>query len=105
MRTVVNVVRGKRVPEALNTLNFLPQKATYQVKLAILSAVHNLMDKYQNERFNEEDLVVREIRVDGGTQLKRFQPAPRGRAHRIRKRSSHLTVVVALPGSEPQDDE
>ncbi len=103
MRPVVNVVRGKKVPEALNILNFLPQKATQPVKRTILSAVHNLMDKYQDERFDEEELVISEIRVDEGPMFKRYRPAPRGRAHPILKRASHLTVVIAAPSDE--DDE
>ncbi|MEM6645802.1 MAG: 50S ribosomal protein L22 [Bacteroidota bacterium] len=105
MRTVVNVVRGKNVGEALSILNFLPQQATRQVRLAIESAVHNLMNKYEDERFDEDELVISEIRVDEGPTIKRFQPAPRGRAHRILKRSCHLTVVIAAPGEEDEDDE
>lgn len=97
MRTVVNVVRGKRIPDALNTLNFLPQKVTRTVKLTILSAVHNLMDQHKDDRINEEELVVSEIRVDEGPRFKRFQPVSRGRAHPIHKRTCHLTVVVATP--------
>ena len=97
MRTVVNVVRGKRIPEALNSLNFLPQKVTRTVKLTILSAVHNLIDQHKDDRINEEELVVREIRVDEGPRFKRFQPVSRGRAHPIHKRTCHLTVVVSTP--------
>ena len=99
MRPVVNVVRGKRVPEALNLLNFLPQKVTSTVKLAIMSAVHNLMDQHQDERLDEETLFIREIRVDEGPMFGRFRPAPRGRAMRIQKRTSHLTVVVSQVGA------
>ena len=104
LRTVVNVVRGRRVTDALDTLNFLPQKITRLVKLTILSAVHNLMDQHKDERFNESELVVREIRVDEGPRLKRFRPAPRGRAHPIMKRSAHLTVVVSTTGSEEETE-
>ena len=96
MRTVVNVVRGKSVPEALDTLAFMPQKVTRTVETTMRSAVHNLMDKFPDERFDEDELVVREIRVDEGPMFKRFRPAPRGRAHPIRKRTCHLTVVVGL---------
>jgi large subunit ribosomal protein L22 len=94
MRPVVNVVRGKTVPEALDALNFLPQKVTKIIKLTILSAVHNLMDKHQEERFDESALRIREIRVDEGPHFKRFRPVSRGRAHPILKRTAHLTVVV-----------
>ena len=105
MRTVVNVVRGQRVPEAINALNFLPQKVTDTVRRTILSAVHNLMDKYQEERLEEDELIVREIRVDEGPQFKRFRPAPRGRAQPILKRTSHLTVVVGTPGDLEDEEE
>lgn len=100
MRPVVNVVRGKRVPEALNSLNFLPQKVTRIVKLTIMSAVHNLMDRNREERLDENELVVREIRVDEGPRFKRFQPVSRGRAHPILKRTAHLTVVIGTADEE-----
>lgn len=94
MRRIVDVVRGQSVSEALNILHFLPHAATRPVSLAIRSAVHNLMDKNPDERFDENDLFVKEIRVDEGPVLKRIRPAARGRAHPIRKRMSHLTVIV-----------
>ena len=105
MRTVINVVRGRSVPEALDILNFLPQQVTAEVKTTIMSAVHNLMDKNPEERFDENDLVVSLIKVDEGPMFKRFRPAPRGRAHRIRKRTSHLTVVVSNSDSEEKADD
>ena len=94
MRRVVNVIRGCSVPEALNVLHFLPQAVTRPVSLAIRSAVHNLIDKNPDERFDENDLFVKEIRVDEGPMLKRIRPVPRGQAHPIRKRMSHLTVTI-----------
>jgi len=100
LRTVVNVVRGEAVPAALNTLNFLPQKVTRTVKLTILSAVHNLMDQHKDERFDESDLIVKEIRVDEGPVFKRFRPTSRGRAHPILKRTAHLTVVVSTKNGD-----
>jgi large subunit ribosomal protein L22 len=102
MRTVVNVVRGKKVPEALNTLNFLPQAVTKIVKLTVLSAVHNLIDKNKDERVDEEELIISEIRVDEGPAFKRFRPVSRGRAHPILKRTCHLTVVVSNPGASSE---
>ncbi len=97
MRPVVNVVRGKTVPEALDALNFLPQKVTRIIKLTILSAVHNMLDQNRDERVDEQELLVKEIRVDQGPAFKRFRPVSRGRAHPILKRTCHLTVVVANP--------
>jgi large subunit ribosomal protein L22 len=105
MRAVVNVVRGKSVEEALNALNFMPHKATRPIEVTIRSAVYNLMDKYRDERFDEGDLLIREIRVDEGPQFKRYRPAPRGRAHPIRKRTSHLTVVVGTADELVEDTE
>ncbi len=105
MRTVVNVVRGKSVPEALNVLNYLPQQATSTIRLTIMSAVHNLMDQHQDERLDEESLYIREIKVDEGPMFGRFRPAPRGRAMRIQKRTSHLTVVVGQIGGAEESVE
>lgn len=102
MRTVANLVRGKRVPEALNILQFMPHRATRPIELTIRSAYHNLVDQNKDERINEDDLVVREIRVDEGPMFKRYQSAPRGRALPILKRTSHVTVVV---GSASGDEE
>lgn len=94
MRTLVNLVRGKRVAEGLNILHFMPHKATRTIELTIQSAVYNLMTQNREERFDESELLIRDIRVDEGPRFKRHQPAPRGRAHPIQKRTSHLTVVV-----------
>ena len=105
MRRVVNVVRGQNVAEALGALHFLPQAATRPVELTIKSAVYNLMDKYQDERFDENDLFIHEIRVDEGPVFKRFRPAPRGRAHPYKKRLSHLTVVVGTARDIDEDDD
>lgn len=102
MRRVVNAIRGQSVAEALSALHFLPQAATRPIELTIRSAVHNLMDQHQDERFDENDLFIAEIRVDEGPMFRRFRPAPRGRAHPYRKRLSHLTVVV---GTAPEEDE
>ncbi len=103
MRRVINVIRGERVSKALEALHFLPQAATRPVELAIRSAVHNLMDRFQDERIDEDSLVISEIRVDEGPSFRRFRPAPRGRAHPYRKRLSHLTVVVATVDTKRED--
>lgn len=105
MRRVVNVIRGQTVAEALNALHFLPQAATRPIELTIRSAVHNLMDQHQEERFEESALFIHEIRVDEGPMFKRFRPAPRGRAHPYRKRLSHLTVVVSTGQQEDEADD
>lgn len=101
MRRVINLLRGKTVPEALNILNFKPQKVTGVIDKTIQSAVYNLMDQYE-ERFSETELVIKEIRADEGPMFKRYQPRARGRATPIRKRTTHLTVVVAV--QEPEEE-
>ncbi len=95
MRRVVNMVRRKSVAEALDALQFTPHQAARPVERTIKDALYNMIDQHPDERFDEGDLVIREIRVDEGPMFKRFRPAARGRAHPYRKRTSHLTVVVA----------
>lgn len=98
MRIVADVVRGKNVQDALRTLHFLPQKAAKSIELTIQSAVANLIDQNEDERIDDTALIVKAIQVDEAPYLKRFIPVSRGRAHPILKRSSHLTVIVGVPG-------
>lgn len=102
MRRVVDQVRGKSVNKALNLLHFLPHRAARPTEKTIQSAVYNLIDKNQDQRINEDELVIREIRVDQAPMHKRYRPAARGRTQPIRKRNSHLTVVVGSPEKEPE---
>ena len=100
VRLVADSVRGKGVDVAIQQLEFLTKGASIDVAKVIKSAAANLRDKFQEERFENEDLFVKTIFVDEGVTLKRIQPAPQGRAHRINKRSCHITVVVAKKESE-----
>jgi len=95
MRLVIDTIRGKRVDDALNVLKYSKQEASRWAEKTLLSAISNWEYKHEM-RFNADDydLFVKEIRSDEGTTLKRFRPAPHGRAHRIRKRTNHLTIVV-----------
>ncbi|MEA3496101.1 MAG: 50S ribosomal protein L22 [Bacteroidota bacterium] len=95
MRLLADLVRGKKVEEALNILKFHPKKA-YSKKLEklVLSAIANWQVKNEDLGSDDNDLFVKLIFVDNARQLKRIKPAPQGRAHRIRKRSNHITVVV-----------
>jgi len=102
MRRVINLVRGKTVPEAVNILSFMPQKATDPAQTTIESAVYNLIDQ-NDERFDDSELYIKEIRVDEGPKFKRYQPRARGRATPIRKHTSHLTVVVAVRSEELEE--
>ena len=96
MRLVVDNIRGKNVSEALNILRYTRREAATWLEKAVVSAVANWEYKLENrESADDYDLFIKTAMVDGGTMLKRFQPAPHGRAHRIRKRTNHVTIVVA----------
>ncbi len=90
-RRVVDIVRGKSVDEALAILKFAPQAAAEPVAKVIASAAANAQN---NLNLDPATLVVSTAFVDEGATLKRFQPRAQGRAFRIRKRSSHITVIV-----------
>jgi large subunit ribosomal protein L22 len=96
-RRVVNLIRGKRATEAVTILKFAPQDAAVSVRKVLESAIANARVKADkaNEPFRENDLVINEIFVDEGVTMKRFRPRAQGRAARINKRTSHITVVVA----------
>ena len=94
MRLVVDMIRGKEVNNALNILKFTPKEASVKVEKLLLSAVANWQAKNEGVRLEEANLFVKEIFVDQGKQLKRIRTAPQGRAHRIRKHSNHVTVVL-----------
>lgn len=92
VRLVADLVRGKRVEDALKTLRFTAKAASFPLKKLIESAVANAEN---NHGLDIDTLWVREIRVDEGPTLKRFRPRAQGRAFRIRKRTSHVCVVLA----------
>ncbi|WP_166868782.1 MULTISPECIES: 50S ribosomal protein L22 [unclassified Salinibacterium] len=98
-RRVVNLIRGKQAQEALAILKFAPQGASEPVYKLVASAIANARVKADasNSYLDEADLVVAKAFVDEGTTLKRFQPRAQGRAFRINKRTSHITVVLATP--------
>ena len=96
IRLVVDNIRGKKVVDALNILKFTKKDSAYWVEKALISAVANW--EVKSEQSGNTDafgLTVSKAFVGGGPVLKRFHPAPHGRAHRIRKRSNHLTLVVS----------
>ena len=94
MRLVADLVRGEKVEKALQILRFSQKEASRRLEKLLLSAIANWQAKNEDADIEEADLFVKEIRVDGGSMLKRLRPAPQGRAHGIRKRSNHVTVVV-----------
>jgi large subunit ribosomal protein L22 len=94
MRLVADLVRGEKVERALNILRFSSKEASRRLEKLVLSAVANWQAKNEEADIEAAELFVKEIRVDGGSMLKRLRPAPQGRAHRIRKRSNHVTLVL-----------
>ena len=94
MRLMADLVRGERAEKALHILKFSSKEASRRLEKLLLSAIANWQAKNEDASIEDADLFVKEIRVDGGTMLKRLRPAPQGRAHRIRKRSNHVTVVI-----------
>ena len=94
MRIVADTVRGVEVNKALGLLRYSKKEASVKLEKLLRSAIANWEAKNPTERLEDTKLCVKEIKVDGGRMLKRIQPAPQGRAHRIRKRSNHVTIVV-----------
>ena len=94
MRLVADQVRGESIDKALAILKFSPKEASRRLEKLVLSEIANWQSKNESEDIEKAALFISEIRVDGGSMLKRLRPAPQGRAHRIRKRSNHVTVVL-----------
>ena len=94
MRLVADLVRGMNVESALIESKFNPKEASRRLEKLLLSAISNWETKNEGKSIDQSDLFISEIKVDGGRMLKRIQPAPQGRAHRIRKRSNHVTLVI-----------
>ena len=94
MRLIAALIRGMDAEKALAELKLNPKEASSRMEKLLLSALANWESKNEGKRIDQEDLYVSEVKVDSGRMLKRIQPAPQGRAHRIRKRSNHVTLVV-----------
>lgn len=93
MRIVADIIRGKEVFQALNILKFSKKEASIRLEKLLKSAINNWEQKNEADA-TDVNLVVKEISVDSARMLKRLRPAPQGRAHRIRKRSNHVTLIV-----------
>lgn len=94
MRLVADIIRGVEINKALGILRFSKKEASIRLEKLLKSAIANWVAKHEGESLEETPLCVKEIKVDCGRMLKRIQAAPQGRAHRIRKRSNHVTIVV-----------
>jgi len=95
MRLVIDLIRGMSVDKALEVLHFSPKHASKDAEKGLRSAVSNLMNRDEATRMEPSDIFVKEAFVNQGPTLKRISPAPMGRAYKIRKRSCHITIVVA----------
>ena len=94
MRLMADLIRGEGVDKALSILRFSPKESSVRLEKLLLSAVANWQAKNEDGDLEKAGLFVKEIRVDSARMLKRLRPAPQGRAHRIRKRSNHVTLVL-----------
>ena len=95
MRLVADQIRGEDISNALSILKFSPKEASRRLEKLLVSAISNWQSKNEDANIDLAQLFVKEIRVDGGSMLKRIRTAPQGRAHRIRKRSNHVTLVLS----------
>ncbi len=100
MRLVADMIRGQQVSKALAILKFQPRASSPVLHKVLLSAVANWQQLNEDARLEDADLVVKTVFIDGGRMLKRLRPAPQGRAHRIRKRSNHITIVIDNAAAE-----
>ena len=99
MRLVADTVRGKKVDTALTILKFNQKEASNKLEKLLMSAISNWQAKNEDADVEQANLFVKEIRVDSAGMLKRLRPAPQGRAHRIRKRSNHVTLILGSQNS------
>ena len=94
MRLIADVIRGQEVEKALHILKIDTKECSIRLEKLLLSAIANWQNKNEGARLEDNSLIIKEIFVDSGRQLKRLRTAPQGRGHRIRKRSNHVTLIV-----------
>lgn len=100
VRQVVDLVRGKPVEEAINLLHFTPKRSSQPVEKLVRSAVANAMNMEAAAKLQPDDFFIKEIKVDDGPTMRRYNPGPMGRAGIIRKRFCHISITVADKDSE-----
>lgn len=104
MRKVAEMIRGEKVELALHILEHSPQEAAGRLRKLLLSAIANWQAKNEGVRLEDSHLYVKTVMVDGGRTLRRIQPAPQGRAYRIRKRSNHVHMTLASANDNSAND-
>ncbi len=102
MRLLADLIRGKKVENALAVLEHNTKHPAVPLRKLVLSAINNW--KQKNEGGDQGQLVVKTIMVDGARTLKRMRPAPQGRGYRVRKRSNHVTVIVDIKNEEEKTE-
>ncbi len=103
IKYVIDIIKKKRVEEAIGLLSLTPKRAAVHVRKAIQSAAANAVENFKDYKVSQEDLFIKEIFVTQGPTLKRFKPRAKGRADKVLKRSSHITVFVS-DGKKANDD-
>jgi large subunit ribosomal protein L22 len=103
MRYVTDMIKGMEVNRALDILKYSTKDSSKKVEKLLLSAIANWQAKNEGVRIEDSNLYVKEVSVDGGRILRRIQPAPQGRAYRIRKRSNHVTLVLGSKNKEVEN--
>jgi len=103
MRYVTDMIKGMEVNRALDILKYSTKDSSKKVEKLLLSAIANWQSKNEGTRIEDSNLYVKEVSVDGGRILRRIQPAPQGRAYRIRKRSNHVTLVLGSKNKEVEN--
>jgi len=104
MRLVADMIRGVEVKKALDMLHYSPKEASRKLEKLVMSAISNWQNKNEGIRIEDSNLYVKEIFVDSGRVLKRLRPAPQGRAHRIKKRSNHVTIYLDSRNKEEKTE-
>ncbi len=104
MRLVADMVRGMEVKKALDILHYSPKEASIKLEKLVMSAIANWQNKNEDIRIEDSNLYIKEVFVDSGRVLKRLRPAPQGRAHRIKKRSNHVTVYLDSRNKEEKTE-
>lgn len=104
MRIVADTIRGVEINKALAILRYSKKEASIRLEKLLRSAIANWEAKNEGQRLEDSTLYVKEIMVDSARMLKRIQPAPQGRAHRVRKRSNHVTIIVDKKPNEEKEN-
>jgi len=104
MRLVTDLIRGKDVDQALYILKTCPKEPAIRLRKLLMSAMANWQLKNEGQRIEDSSLYIKTIQVDCGRILKRIRPAPQGRAHRIRKRSNHIILVLGSRTEIPENE-